>query len=117
MYIANIIVAGWVGISCLFFPKYAEHAVFTNAFHYSEAFRIIGALWSAIFLLSVVGLFYPKQMSLVLVLQLIYKSSWLFVAAVPAIIHHQPYPKSMALFFLIWVLILPFVIPWKAIMS
>jgi len=52
-------------------------------------------------------------MSLVLVFQLIYKSSWLIFAAIPAILIANPYPKAMAVFFLIWVLVLPFVIPWK----
>jgi len=73
MYIANIIVAGWISITSLFFPKTAVQTVFTNAFQYSEAIRLVGALWFAIFVLSIIGLFYPKQMSLVFVFQLIYK--------------------------------------------
>lgn len=115
MYLANVIVAGWISISSLFFPKIAQHSVFTNAYQYSEAIRLVGALWFAIFMLSILGLFYPKQMSLVLVFQLIYKGSWLLFAALPAIINKNPYPKGMAFFFLIWVIILPFVIPWKEI--
>ena len=113
MYIANIIVAGAISVTSLFYPRMAQKTVFTNAFEYSEAIRLVGALWFAIFLLSIMGLFYPKQMSLVFVFQLIYKSSWLLFAAVPAILNDQIYPKSMAVFFLIWVLILPFIIPWK----
>ena len=113
MYFANIIVAGWISITSLFFPKTAQQTIFTNAFEYSEAFRLVGALWLAIFLLSVVGLFYPKQMSLVLVFQFIYKASWLIFAALPAIRQATPYPKAMSVFFLIWVIILPFIIPWK----
>jgi len=27
----------------------------------------------------------------------------------------QPYPKEMAVFFVLWVIVLPFVIPWKAL--
>ncbi len=117
MYLANVIVAGGISISCLFYPKNAVTSVFTGAFQYSEAIRLVGALWWAIFLLSIVGLAYPKQMSLVLLFQLIYKSSWLIFAAVPAMLNHQPYPKSMAMFFLAWVVILPFIIPWKTIFS
>ena len=117
IYIANIIVAGWISITSLFFPKTAQVTVFSGEFAYSEAIRLVGALWFAIFILSVIGLFYPQKMSLVLVFQLIYKSSWLVVAALPAIIKNQPYPKGMAAFFVIWVIILPFVIPWKEIMS
>ncbi|WP_299365922.1 hypothetical protein [Winogradskyella sp.] len=117
MYFANIGVAGAISITSLFYPKIAQRTVFTEAFEYSEAIRLVGALWLAIFLLSIVGLFYPKQMSLVFVFQLIYKSSWLLFAALPAILNNQQYPKSMAIFFVVWVILLPFVIPWKALVN
>lgn len=115
VYLANIFVAGWISISSLFYPQIAKTTVFTDDFEFSEAIRLVGALWFAIFILSILGLFFPKKMSLVLVFQLIYKSSWLIFAAVPAIMASKPYPKSMAMFFLIWVIVLPFVIPWKEI--
>lgn len=81
IYVANILVAGWISISSLFYPHTAQATVFSNDFAYSEAIRLVGALWGAIFILSVLGLFYPMQMSLVLLFQLIYKSSWLIFAA------------------------------------
>ena len=117
MYAADIIVAGWISITSLFFPKTALQTVFTNAFQYSEAIRLVGALWFAIFILSILGLFYPKQMSLVLLFQLIYKSSWLIVVALPAVLNNTQFPKAMSVFFLIWVIILPFVIPWKLLFN
>jgi len=115
MYVANIIVAGWISISSLFYPKTAITTVFTNDFQFSESIRLVGALWFAIFILSILGLFFPQKMSLVLLFQLIYKSSWLLFAALPAMMHGNPYPKSMAVFFLIWIILLPFVIPWKSL--
>jgi len=117
VYIANILVAGWISISSLFFPKIAQQTVFTNAIEYSESIRLVGALWFGIFILSILGLFFPKGMSLLLVFQLIYKSSWLIFVALPAIINQNNYPKSMSIFFLIWVVLLPFVIPWKTIFN
>lgn len=117
VYFANIIVAGWISITSLFFPKTAQATVFSNDFAYSEAFRLVGALWFAIFLLSVVGLFLPQQISLVLLFQLIYKSSWLLFAALPAILQNKPYPQGMAIFFIIWVIVLPFVIPWTYLLQ
>lgn len=57
MYTANVVVAGWISISSLFFPKTAQQTVFSNAFEYSEALRLVGALWLAIFILSAIGLF------------------------------------------------------------
>ena len=117
IYLANILVAGWVGISSLFFPKRAQMTVFENTVAYSEAIRMTGALWTAIFLLSAVGLFFPIKMSLILLFQVIYKGSWLMVVALPAMLNNQPFPKSMAAFFVIWVVVLPFVIPWKYLFS
>ncbi len=117
IYLANIVVAGGISISSLFFPKEALQSVFTGAFAYSEAIRLVGALWGAIFLLSIVGLFLPMQMSLVLLFQLIYKGSWLLFAALPAMLRQEPYPKAMAIFFIVWVVILPFVIPWRVIFA
>jgi hypothetical protein len=117
IYFANIIVAGWISISSLFYPKTAQTSIFEQNFVYSEAIRLVGALWFAIFLLSILGLFYPEKMSLVLLFQLIYKSSWLIFAALPAMMNNQPYPKGMAICFIVWVVVLPFVIPWKMIFS
>jgi hypothetical protein len=113
VYIANILVAGWISITSLFFPRTAQQTVFSNAIQYSESIRLVGALWGAIFLLSILGLFLPRQMSLVLLFQLIYKSLWLLFVALPALTNHQPYPKGMALVFVVWVVMLPFVIPWR----
>ena len=115
VYLANILVAGWISIYSLFFPKKALTTVFSNSFAYSESIRLVGALWMAIFLLSVLGLFFPQKMGLVLLFQLIYKSLWMLVVALPAQINNQPYPKGMALFFVIWVMLLPFVIPWSTL--
>lgn len=113
MYAANILVAGWISTTSLFYPRVAQATVFGGSFAYSEAIRLVGALWGAIFLLSVAGLWWPQKMQLVLLFQLIYKASWLLVAALPVALKQQPYPKAMAIFFILWVLALPFVIDWK----
>jgi hypothetical protein len=115
IYAANVIVAGWISLTSLFFPKTAQATVFSNDVAYSEVIRLVGALWGAIFVLSVIGLFLPEKMRLVLLFQLIYKSTWLLCVALPAALRQQPYPKSMAVFFIVWVLLLPFVIPWREI--
>ena len=117
LYAANILVAGWISITSLCMPRTAQAMVFSNAFAYSEAIRLVGALWGGIFVLSVLGLFFPRSMSLVFVFQLIYKSTWLLVVALPALLRGQPFPKGMALFFVVWVLLLPFAIPWAALFS
>lgn len=112
VYIANIIVAGYIGITSLFFPKLSSATIFQNSYQSTDIIRLVGCLWLAIAILSLFGLWRPLTFSPVLLLQLIYKSSWLLVVAIPAIRQSQTYPLGMATFFLVWVLVLPFVIPW-----
>lgn len=113
VYGANILVAGWIGFTSLFAPRLATATVFENAYPFSEYIRLIGCLWLGIFILSIAGLYRPVTFSPVFMLQLCYKGLWLVVVALPAILSGNTYSKGMALFFVIWVLILPFVIPWR----
>ncbi len=113
VYIANIIVAGWISITSVFNPNKSVTTVFQNAYQPTEVIRLVGCLWLAIAILSILGLWRPISFSPILLVQLIYKGTWLLVVAMPAIKNKQPYPTGMALFFLIWVLVLPFVIPWS----
>jgi hypothetical protein len=112
VYIANIIVAGWISITSISSPKTASTTIFQNAYQSTEVMRLVGCLWLAIAILSVLGLWRPISFSPILLVQLIYKGTWLLVVALPAMRSHQPYPSGMALFFLVWVLVLPFIIPW-----
>lgn len=114
VYVANMIVAGWIGISSLFFPKISAATIFQNTYPHTDIIRLVGCLWLAIAIVSAAGLWQPVIFSPVLLLQLIYKSLWLLVVALPAIKNNQAYPVGMAIFFLLWVLLLPFVIPWAA---
>ena len=113
IYVANILVAGWISISSLFYPRIAATTVFQDAYPTTDTIRLVRALWLTIAVLSILGLWKPYNFAPVLLIQLIYKGSWLLVVALPAILKNAPYPKSMAAFFLIWVLLLPFVIPWQ----
>jgi len=113
IYILNIIVAGQIAISALISPEKSALTTFGNAYQPTEVIRLVGCLWLAIAILSILGLWKPITFSPVLLLQLIYKGSWLFVVALPALRNDIPFPKTMALFFVVWVLVLPFIIPWK----
>ena len=112
VYIANIIVAGWISTTSLYSPKHSAITVFQNAYQPTEVIRLVGCLWLAITVLSILGLWRPISFSPILLVQLIYKGTWLLVVVIPAIKNNQAYPSGMALFFLIWCLVLPFVIPW-----
>lgn len=112
VYIANIVVAGWISLTSLFAPEKARQSVFEGTIAFSDSIRLVGALWFAIFALSILGLFFPRQMQLVLLFQVIYKGTWLLVVALPLWRQGLPYPSGMASFFLVWVLVLPWVIDW-----
>jgi hypothetical protein len=113
IYIANIIVAGWISITSLLSPKKAAMTVLQNAYEPTEVIRLVGCLWLSIAVISALGLWRPISFSPILLVQLIYKGTWLLVVALPAIRNNQAYPSGMAAFFLLWVLVLPFVIPWS----
>ncbi|MEJ8818645.1 hypothetical protein [Lacibacter sp. H407] len=113
IYLANILVAGWISIVSLFFPLHAQKTIFSNSVAYSEVIRLTGALWGAIFILSVLGLWFPQKMQLVLLFQLLYKTTWILFVALPAILSNLPYPKGMALFFIVWMIVLPGIIDWN----
>lgn len=117
VYVLNILVAGWISITSLFYPKIAINTVFESSYPYSDFIRLIGALWLSIAALSILGLWKPLHFSPVLVIQLIYKGAWLLVVALPAVLNNHPYPKGMAVFFIVWVIALPFIIPWKHLIN
>lgn len=113
IYILNILVAGQIAISALSNPKNSAFTTFGNAYQPTEVIRLVGCFWLAIAILSILGLWKPITFSPVLLLQLIYKGTWLLVVALPAFRNDIPFPKTMAIFFVVWVLVLPFLIPWK----
>lgn len=113
VYTVNILFTVWVSITCLFFPERAVKTVFQNSFESSQIYRLVGALYLPIFVISLIGLFFPLKMSLILLFQLIYKSAWLLFAALPAITKKQSVPKVMTTVFVIYLIVLPLVIPWE----
>ena len=119
VFAANILVAGVVGVLTLFAPAAASAAVFAGSDTIGPAARVTGAFWTAIAVISVLGLVYPLALSPVLLIQLVYKGLWLLVVALPLLLSEQrrPMPWGMAGFFLVWVVVLPWVIPWRAMVS
>jgi hypothetical protein len=59
-------------------------------------------------------MFHPSAFALVLLLQFIYKGTWLLAVALPAWLQGKPFPGGMAAFFVAWVLVLPWFIPWRS---
>ena len=119
IYVANILLAGNVGWISLFDPYRATAVVFSETTAANIPTGVVGSFWLTIALLSVAGLFSPVRFSVVLLVQLIYKGMWLLAVAVPAILANRIdlIPIGMTVSFLIWVIILPFVIPFRLLFS
>jgi len=119
IYVANVIVAGSVGVISLFSPDRATHSVFSGIGGDPAIIRLVGSLWLSIAVVSLLGLIYPLQASPVLAIQLIYKACWLCFAYAPNRIgkHTPKLPHGMAAFFLVWVLLIPLIFPYSYFIS
>ena len=114
-YIFNIIVLIPVGLLTLLGGERGGQLACQNKFPESEGFRtILGSLWTAILIGSVLGLFFPVAMSALLLIQVIHKSLWLLAFVMPRLLKGQisEVPSGIALVFLVIVLSYPWVIPW-----
>lgn len=117
VFAANVVGAGSVGLSCLLAPSTWGHRVFSRAAPASHAMTLIGAVWTAIAILSAIGFVTPRPMVPVLALQWIYKGIWLAVVALPWLIRGRPkpFPVAMSTCFLVWFAVLTWAIPWRTV--
>lgn len=114
-YIFNIIVLIPIGLLTLVGGEKGGQLACQNKFPESEGFRtILGSLWTAILIGSVLGLFFPITMSALLLIQVIYKTLWLLVYVMPLMLKQRSneVPWGIALTFLVIVVSYPWVIPW-----
>ena len=117
-YICNILVLIPVGLLTLLGGERGGQLACQNKFPESEGFRtILGSLWTAILLGSILGLIFPVQMSPLLLIQVIYKSLWLLVFVMPRLLKGKvsEVPSGIALVFLLIVASYPWFIPWGQI--
>ena len=114
-YIFNIIVLIPIGLMTLFGGERGGQMASQGKFQESEGFRtILGSLWTAILIGSVLGLFWPVPMSPLLLIQVIYKTLWLLLFVLPRLLsgRRREIPWGITLTFLAIVLSYPWVIPW-----
>ena len=86
----------------------------------SRGWRVlVGSLWTAILVLSVLGLFAPERYAPVLLLQLVYKSIWLLVYVAPRILRREyaSIPWGITVSFAAIVVVWPLIIPWSALLA
>jgi len=114
-YIFNIFVLIPIGLLTLLGGEKGGQLACQGKFPESEGFRtILGSLWTAILIGSVLGLFFPITMSALLLIQVIYKTLWLLVYVMPRMLKQRSkeVPWGIALTFLVIVVSYPWVIPW-----
>jgi len=114
-YIFNIIVLIPIGLMTMLGGEKGGQLACQSKFPESEGFRtILGSLWTAILIGSVLGLFFPITMSALLLIQVIYKTLWLLVFVMPRMLNKRrnEVPWGIASAFLIIILSYPWIIPW-----
>ncbi|MCY2984649.1 MAG: hypothetical protein NTY15_13575 [Planctomycetota bacterium] len=114
-YIFNIIVLIPIGLLTLLGGEKGGQLACQSKFTESEGFRtILGSLWTAILIGSVLGLFFPITMSALLLIQVIYKTLWLLVYTMPRLLKKRSneVPFGIASTFLVIIVSYPWVIPW-----
>ena len=114
-YAFNIIVLVPIGLMTLLGGERGGQLASQGKFPESEGFRtILGSLWTAILIGSMLGLLYPVPMSPLLLIQVIYKTLWLLVFVLPRLLGGRigEVPWGIALTFFMIVFSYPWVIPW-----
>ncbi len=115
-YVFNILVLIPIGLLTFFGGEQGGRIACQGKFPESAGFRtILGSLWTAILIGSVLGLFYPVTMTPLLVIQVIYKTLWLLVFVLPRLVggRSSEVPWGISLTFLVIVASYPWVIPWQ----
>ncbi|MEM1294495.1 MAG: hypothetical protein AAGH89_03960 [Verrucomicrobiota bacterium] len=114
-YLANILILVPVAFSTLRSESSAG-TVFEEKFPMDSPLRLlVGALWFGILVCSVIGLFRPNQMVAILILQVVYKATFLVLYIVPVwrTDGFHSVPAGITICFLAIVLIWPFLL-WKS---
>jgi hypothetical protein len=117
IYVANIILTGVVGSVSLFATSKAPTIVFNEAYEENDSMRVIGSFWIAIGIVSFMGIFRPIKFCPILVVQIVYKGLFLIVEVIPKLARKEKIPIGVSIFFLVWVVLLPLVVPWKHLWS
>lgn len=117
VYAYNILGAGVVGAILLLAPGFATRQLFAGTMKPDASTAVLGSIWLAVGALSVLGLFFPAQMSSIFLVQLVYKMVWLLGVALPAVLVGRAGSISLVMtaMFVVWVVVLPFAIPFGRI--
>lgn len=110
MYTINIFGAGLPGFLIVFFPSFAEQYVLWEGQDYS-VMTILGSIWLAIGLASILGLYHPYKFLGIFVVQFFYKTIWMITYIIPAFIRQETLPPTTNILIVVFlVLIIEFVL-------
>jgi len=114
MYIYTIITTIIFGLSILVMPG-LWFSLTDLTVQNQYIFGIVGSVWLAFGISSILGLRNPMKFIAILVLQLIYKVVWIFLVFLPQLIISGPSIISIILFIVFLTFIIPdiFIIPWN----
>ena len=100
MYIYTIVVAGFLGVGIIVMPEVIK-TKFPWPVEEPTAFGIVGSVYVAFGLLSILGLRSPLKFVPVLLMQLCYKSVWFIGVLVPLLVtaHFPSYAIPMVIIF------------------
>ncbi len=82
MYAANILFAGIPGLIITFAPRFAETQMFVGS-QERVTFSMLGAIWLSIGIISSLGLRNPRRYVGVFAVQVVYKTIWIAMTALP----------------------------------
>lgn len=105
MYLLNILGAGVPGFLIVFFPEFAEQNVLWEGQDYG-VMSILGSIWLAIGLASILGFFRPYQFLGIFVIQLIYKMLWLCTFILPLVWNNEPIPPATTILVVIFIILI-----------
>jgi hypothetical protein len=105
MYIYTIVGAGMCGLGMLVAPEVMK-AMFQWPVNEPLAFGVIGSVYTAFGLLSILGLRSPLKFAPLLLMQLCYKSIWFIGVLLPLLItaHFPAYGITMAIIFATYII-------------
>ena len=105
MYIYTIVVAGFLGVGIIFIPGVIK-TKFPWPVEEPTAFGIIGSVYVAFGLVSILGLWSPLKFVPILLMQLFYKLVWCIGVLVPLLVtgHFPSYAVPMVIIFVTYII-------------
>ena len=118
MYIYTIVGAGGFGVGMIVMPEMTK-TMFTWPVHEPISFGILGSVYAAFGLLSIMGLRSPLKFTPVLLMQLCYKSIWFIGVVFPLLLtgHFPGYALPFVLIFASYIIGDLIAIPFRYIFA